>query len=212
MVTQPRRGTAGRRRRPAAAATRSRHANHAINRCGECHTRVANDQRQIIDDSLHVDGKVSLGDDSGTCLACHPNPGGAHASHTQALHALRGPLGCSECHAVPTMVTSPGHIDHPTPQLFPPGSGPLAFTGGAQPTWDGTSCSGTYCHGDATPTWVPGNGAASCGSCHGIPPADSAHTGVTSLADCARCHPTTINASGALIVGGTHLDGVIDTQ
>ena len=107
---------------------------HASNQCGSCHPRVANSQQQIIDDTLHVDGKISLGDDGGTCLSCHPSPGGAHQSHTQALHALRGPLGCTECHVVPTSVTSPGHIDHPTPQVFPPGSGMLARTGGAMPS------------------------------------------------------------------------------
>jgi predicted CxxxxCH...CXXCH cytochrome family protein len=185
-------------------------ANHASNRCGDCHGRVADNGARIVDDTLHVDGKVSLGDDSGTCLACHPTPGGAHASHTQALHALRGPLGCTECHVVPAALSSPGHIDQPRAPVFPPGSGSLARANGAQPGWDGTRCSGTWCHGEAAPTWAPGNGAATCGSCHAIPPVDGAHAGVTSLADCARCHPTTMNASGALLVGGTHLDGVVD--
>jgi predicted CxxxxCH...CXXCH cytochrome family protein len=185
-------------------------ANHASNRCGDCHGRVANSSAQIVGEALHVNGKINLGDDSGTCLACHPTPGGAHASHTQALHQLRGPIGCTECHVVPTAVDSPGHIDHPRASVFPPGSGVLARANGAQPSWDGMMCSGTYCHGDAKPTWVPGNGAASCGSCHAIPPADSAHTGVTSLSTCASCHPTTMNASGSLIVGGTHLDGIVN--
>ena len=185
---------------------------HALDRCGDCHGRVANNQKMIIDDALHADGKISLGDDKGTCQSCHPSPGGAHASHTQALHSLRGPLGCTECHLVPSSVTSPGHIDHPTPQVFPAGSGPLAFTGGAVPVWDGMTCSGTYCHGNATPTWVPGNGAASCGACHAIPPSTAAHAGITSLAQCAACHPTTMNASGAIIEGGTHLDGTVDAQ
>jgi predicted CxxxxCH...CXXCH cytochrome family protein len=187
-------------------------ANHASNRCGDCHGRVADSSAKIVNDALHADGKVSLGDDGGTCLSCHPTLGGAHASHTQALHQLRGPIGCTECHVVPTAVDSPGHIDHPLPQVFPPGSGMLARAGGADPTWNGTTCSGTYCHGDATTTWIPGNGAASCGSCHGIPPADGAHAGVVSLAACASCHPTTMNGSGALLVGGTHLDGVVNAQ
>ena len=186
--------------------------NHASNRCGDCHGRVADNSAHIVGDALHADGKVSLGDDGGTCLSCHPTPGGAHLSHAQAPHELRGPIGCTECHVVPTAVDSPGHIDHPTVQVFPPGSGMLARAGGAQPSWNGATCSGTYCHGDATPTWVPGNGAASCGSCHAIPPATSAHAGVTSLADCSRCHPATMNASGGLIVGGKHLDGVVDVQ
>ncbi|HEX9104286.1 MAG TPA: CxxxxCH/CxxCH domain-containing protein [Polyangia bacterium] len=187
-------------------------ANHASNRCGDCHGRVADNSATIVNDALHVDGKVSLGDDSGTCLACHPSPGGAHKSHATAPHALRGPIGCPECHVVPTAIDSPGHIDHPTPQVFPPGSGTLSRANGAMPTWDGMQCSGTYCHGNATPTWVPGNGAATCGSCHAIPPATAAHAGVTSLAACATCHPTTMNPSGAIIVGGTHLDGVVNAQ
>jgi predicted CxxxxCH...CXXCH cytochrome family protein len=187
-------------------------ANHASARCGDCHGRVADNQQRIVGETLHADGKVSLGDDSGSCLACHPTPGGAHASHTQALHEIAAPIGCSECHVVPTALDSPGHIDQPSAPVFPPGSGMLARTGGATPSWDRTRCSGTYCHGDATPTWVAGNGAASCGACHAIPPADAAHAGVASLTACARCHPTTMNATGALIVGGTHLDGVVNAQ
>ncbi len=200
-------------------------ANHASSRCGDCHVRVANDQAQIVDDALHVDGQVSLGDDSGTCLACHPQPGGAHASHTQALHELRAPLGCPECHVVPTMLTSPGHIDQPSAPVFPAGWSGLGANDGAQPTWSlaAGQCSSVYCHGggktlgaDAAatiirqPTWIPGSGAASCGACHGIPPVDGAHSASMGLGDCATCHPTTMNAGGGLISGGTHMDGVID--
>jgi predicted CxxxxCH...CXXCH cytochrome family protein len=185
-------------------------ANHASNRCGDCHGRVADNQARIIDDSLHATGRVSLGDDSGTCGACHPTPGGAHASHTMARHELSRPIVCSECHVVPTALDSPGHIDHARAPVFPDGGGPLARARNAMPSWDGTRCSGTYCHGDATPTWVPGNGAASCGACHGIPPASPAHQGVTSLQSCVQCHHTTIDPSGAIIVGGTHLDGVVN--
>jgi predicted CxxxxCH...CXXCH cytochrome family protein len=199
---------------PAEAACGSCHrippVGHASNRCGDCHGRVADNQARVLVDTLHVDGQLSLGDDSGTCLSCHPSPGGAHASHMLAPHQLRGPIGCNECHVVPTAIDSPGHIDQSRAPVFPPGSGVLARAGGAMPRWDGTRCAGTYCHGDATPTWVPGNGAASCGACHGVPPATAAHDGVTSLADCVRCHRTTIDASGALIVGGTHLDGVVN--
>ncbi|HEX4462970.1 MAG TPA: CxxxxCH/CxxCH domain-containing protein, partial [Polyangia bacterium] len=98
---------------------------------------------------------------------------------------------------------------------------------GAQPSWSVTAgqCSNVYCHGggktlsgDAAttiirqPTWVPGSGAAACGACHGIPPVDTAHAATLGLGDCVRCHPTTMNASGGLVSGGTHMNGVIDAQ
>src|SRR6185295_4539864 len=104
----------------------------------------------IKDHSLHLDGKLSLGDDSGTCQACHPSPGGAHTAHLTALHKLRGPIGCEECHNVPAAVTSPGHIDHPEGAIvFPAGSGALSRTSGLTPAWDraGGECSNVWCHG-----------------------------------------------------------------
>ena len=54
--------------------------------------------------------------------------------------------------------------------------------------------------------------AAYCGTCHGVPPSDSSHAANLKLSDCATCHPTTIDPSGAFVSGGTHLDGVIDAQ
>ena len=55
-------------------------------------------------------------------------------------------------------------------------------------------------------------GPAVCGACHGVPPADAAHAGNPGLTDCAGCHPQTMDATGALLPGGKHLDGVIDAQ
>ncbi len=200
-------------------------ADHKSARCADCHVRVANNQAQIIGPSLHVDGLISLGDDSGTCQACHPTAGlsGAHTSHLTAAHALRGPLACLDCHLVPALLTSPGHIDQPFVQVFPVGWSGLGNSDGALSTWDAatTTCSSTYCHGNGvtlgadrapnilrTPNWTPGNGAATCGACHGIPPVDSAHVPPLGLTDCVRCHATTMNAQGGLIAGGTHLDGI----
>jgi predicted CxxxxCH...CXXCH cytochrome family protein len=198
------------------------HANRPSD-CSECHGRVVDVNRNWADPSLHVDGKVSLGDDSGTCAACHPSPGGAHASHTQAAHRLAPALDCSACHQVPTSVDSPGHIDHPDAVVFPIGSSALARTDEANPTWTAASstCADVYCHGggkvlanDATasvrrtPGWNDGPTAAECGACHGIPPADGAHLPGLMLTDCHKCHRT-VDASGAL-VPATHINGIID--
>jgi len=193
---------------------------HANPRCSECHGRVVDVTGVVVNASLHVDGKLSLGDDSGTCLACHPTPGGAHAAHTTASHRLSQPLGCVACHLLPTAVSSVGHIDHAQAEVFPAGSSTLARTNQASPTWDRptATCSDVYCHGggkllvadtaatvNRRPTWT---GSAACGSCHGIPPADAAHTPTMTLSDCHRCHRT-VDAQGS-IDPLTHLNGIID--
>jgi predicted CxxxxCH...CXXCH cytochrome family protein len=198
-------------------------SNHANPRCNECHVRVVDANGALIGGSLHVDGKVSLGDDSGTCLACHPSPGGAHASHTQATHRLAAPLTCTECHLVPNALMSPGHIDHDQADVFPAGTSALARTNSAKPSWDRSSstCSDVYCHGGGqllaadgaasirrTPSWIQGSGPAECGACHGIPPVDAAHAPPMTLADCHRCHRT-VDATGALQIA-THMNGIVD--
>lgn len=177
-------------------------ANHAINQCGKCHGRVADDNAMIVNRALHADGKVSLGDDGGTCRSCHPSPGGSHTAHLGAPHRISAPVSCDTCHRVPTAVGDPGHIDHAQPVVFPDGP----------QQWNGTTqqCSSTYCHGDATVTW--GGPAAVCGSCHGVPPTDAAHSPTMHLQDCVTCHSKSIDASGELLPppAGRHLDGVVD--
>jgi predicted CxxxxCH...CXXCH cytochrome family protein len=190
-------------------------SSHTRTNCAECHPKVADSNYNLVAGGPHVDGKVSLGDESGTCLACHPKLSGAHTAHTSAPHRLRPPLACTECHVVPAEVTSPGHIDHTTPQVFPAGWSGIAAAGGAMPAFDppNGTCSNVYCHGVANvPSWNGDESAAVCGACHGIPPADSAHATSKGLGDCYKCHPSTIDATGSLIVGATstHLNGVVD--
>jgi predicted CxxxxCH...CXXCH cytochrome family protein len=175
--------------------------NHGNNRCAECHPT---------DPQKHVDGAVELGDGSGTCTACHGQPPatGAHGAHASAKHSLAKPIGCGECHLVPTAIQSPGHIDHDRATVFPAGAGTLARSGGAMPAWDGAKCANVYCHQSATPAWSQGDSATECGACHGIPPADAAHPPPIGLGDCHRCHRT-VAANGTLDPS-THINGVVD--
>jgi predicted CxxxxCH...CXXCH cytochrome family protein len=201
-------------------------SDHHNPRCVECHARVVDAAGQLRSGALHVDGLISLGDDSGTCAACHPTLSGAHQSHLGATHRLRPPLGCGDCHAIPAAVTSPGHIDHDRAQVFPADSSGLARADGASPSWDAASgrCASVYCHGGGaalgadvsasivrTPTWNGPQGAT-CGACHGVPPADAVHAPTLTLAACHQCHAATIDESGALIVGATsaHMNGIVD--
>jgi predicted CxxxxCH...CXXCH cytochrome family protein len=153
--------------------------------------------------SCHQDGPTG-------CTTCHGTPpaSGSHQAHQAAE------VPCAECHQVPARWDAPGHIVgadgavDPTPaevvlgalasrDLVPPRrSGPPAF--------DGASCRNVFCHGGAfadasatlpAPRW--GQDSVSCGSCHGLPPADHA----PSSTDCARCHPQR---------PGDHLDGIVE--
>ena len=107
------------------------------------------------------------------------------------------------------------------------------------PSYAGGTCSATYCHGTysgtftypipgtdpvetnvfgyagsaAAPTW---NGAAPCGSCHGVPPTGGgvwhggAHGGGN---DCSLCHPDAVGTSLADAVisdPSAHVDGKVD--
>ncbi len=225
-------------------------SDHASSRCGDCHPKVADVSAHVVGKMLHVDGKVSVGDESGGCTACHgtgmdPAPPralsgetsptvvavGAHQAHLGAPHKLRGPIACTECHLVPKMVKDPGHIDSALPaEVFPVGAGAIARSDGASPSWDHAQakCGDVYCHGggaklgadqaptvNRTPTWTA-PGSIICGSCHGVPPRDGAHDASMKLADCARCHPKTVDQSGAILVDGqgnsSHMNGVIDAQ
>lgn len=157
---------------------------------------------------------------------------GAHRGHLQALHQVSAPVPCNECHLVPTALNSPGHIDHAPPAIvFPPGTGALASADGVDAGYNFSTATCTvYCHGSGTrlskdistglnhaPIFNGGTSQAACGTCHGIPtkiPGTTYHAGVTSITQCATCHPTSVAPQGAIIVGpdggSTHVNGVVN--
>jgi len=188
------------------------HANpppsHARTDCATCHPANA----------PHVDGVVQVGRTAG-CDGCHgsaasPAPPtdlagntattaigvGAHQRHLGSR--ISSPIACATCHVVPATVDAPGHIDSAAPAEV------VAAIG-----WERTSQTCTaWCHGPARPVWTT-SGAASCGTCHGLPPADASHAPTMTIASCATCHPSTVDGFGnILVVGGqsTHINGVVD--
>jgi len=179
---------------------------HAQDRCDSCHPA-----------NRHLDGVVQIGRAPG-CNGCHGDAGspappvdlsgntfttaigvGAHRAHLDAPSRLRGPIACETCHRVPGQLFEAGHLDTPAPAEVTASLG-----------WDRASRTcGAWCHGPARPDWTK-LGGASCGSCHGVPPASHAPGPLTS---CATCHPRTIDASGAIILTGStseHIDGDVD--
>ncbi len=230
--------------------------NHQSAECWMCHGEVVDASLAIIDTARHLDGVIDLfGDDAPTCTTCHGNaetgspapprsvlgetepssmPVGAHQSHL-ASSTLRGPVACEECHAVPTEISSSGHLDTPLPaEVFPAGAASLAAADGAPASFDPASGScGVYCHaaGDRllldqspgilrAPVWTDTSGAAkACGACHGVPPDDGVHAPTYELTQCSVCHFETMDAFGELrlienegVIESTHINGVIDVR
>ena len=98
--------------------------------------------------------------------------------------------------------------------------GGVATARGASPAWDRATatCSNVYCHGvtltggtSTAPRWTTVDGSqATCGACHGIPPANHPElaAGFT-LATCNACHPETVRSDGSIDAGGgRHVNGV----
>jgi predicted CxxxxCH...CXXCH cytochrome family protein len=198
-------------------------ADHYEGTCDRCHAEANAEGTALTPlpgGALHANGRVDLGDGSGTCGACHgegddPRPDqGAHGAH--ASPALAAPMGCAECHTVPETADAPGHLDRV------PGAevtfGARAAARGATPTFEGTSCREVACHGaglgggtHVTPDWYGTDGAAArCGACHGAPP-PAPHPeseGCSAL----TCHGGYVTGAGGVSELGrtVHTDGVVD--
>ncbi|HSO36573.1 MAG TPA: hypothetical protein VLT33_28805, partial [Labilithrix sp.] len=65
---------------------------------------------------------------------------GAHQAHLNKTDLASSPLQCNDCHVLPTSMShSDGVIDMSW--------GPFAKAGGANPQYNGTTCTNVYCHG-----------------------------------------------------------------
>ena len=165
--------------------------------CAGCHgADLDGGKANVSCKKCHADGPTA-------CVTCHGPSGptsGAHAIHTASQ------IDCSECHIKPARWDDPGHIIDQVP--------PAKVTFGAKagltiaaadrkgpPTWDGTTCTNIYCHGDAL-HWPGGPAqeprwdqpvAGSCDRYHAAPPPSHAR------GDCATCHPAS----------APHIDGIV---
>ena len=147
---------------------------------------------------------------------------GAHTAHVKAS-ARADAIDCAVCHVKPASAFASGHIDGGFAGVRFDG---LATQGGlTPPAWNRASptCGTTYCHGNFTngkpqnaPDWTKvGEGQASCGTCHGAPPAGTHPAVGSALSGCATCHPDSVDTAGNVRpahLGGKHLDGAIDVK
>jgi predicted CxxxxCH...CXXCH cytochrome family protein len=194
-------------------------ANHYKGACSTCHHEANATGTSLAGGGLHMNGKVDLGDGSGTCGACHGHGDsawpttGAHAAHQSP--SLTTPVACETCHVVPKSLHDPGHMNG-TVEVVMSGR---ALDRGAAAAWDGAKCTNVACHGAAlpeappiVPAWNDATGAAgTCGACHGVPPNN--HT--TSL-ECGRstCHTGEFQTNAQITITSVgkmlHVNGVID--
>ena len=199
--------------------------------CASCHPTM-NAAGVIIAPDQHIDGTLDVDLTGLTCTGCHGTDGvgpapprdtagrrattrrgvGAHQSHLGASD-WHAPIACTQCHRYPGAVDDPRHNDTPLPAELT--WGPRARADRAMPDWNGTTCSGVYCHGatlepggtNTTPRWTTVDGSqAACGTCHGLPPGGN-HVGIR---ECDLCHGAVIDASDRIIAPALHINGRIE--
>lgn len=194
-------------------------ARHYAGACTTCHTEVNATGDGLRAATLHLNGRVDVGDGSATCTACHgsaatPWPAtGAHTAHRDTVLA-RG-VGCESCHVVPDRVEAAGHLDGVV-QVRLSGA---ALARGAAATWRDGSCSAVACHGEgvggrSAPAlrWNDRLPLGACDSCHGAPPA-TPHARERGC-DATLCHggEVAVGSDGTRITEAgraRHIDGVV---
>jgi predicted CxxxxCH...CXXCH cytochrome family protein len=201
--------------------------------CDACHPgTIRADGSLDLAGGLHINGRLDVV--SPACNACHGSAAnaappravdgsvntatpavGAHQAHLRAGLVRGAPVACNECHRVPADALAAGHLDaQPGAELV---FGALATADAQRPTYDTAAhtCDNVYCHGSslgggsiARPIWTRLDGSqTACGTCHGAPP-PAPHP---NNANCAACHPATVNGDGSLnLAGGRHIDGHVD--
>lgn len=194
---------------------------HFAGACTNCHRQTnASGTGFITAPTLHINGRVDLGDGSGKCGECHgrgddPWPStNAHPGHENPTAAAQAP--CASCHAVPTAF-GPG-TSHPLGVPVTVALTGLAVARGTAATFTAGSCRQVYCHGagleatvPATPAWADTSGAArKCGACHATPPGPPHFASPA----CDLCHRDgAVTAAGPAIAPEwvtLHVNGVVD--
>ncbi|MBP9113981.1 MAG: CxxxxCH/CxxCH domain-containing protein, partial [Polyangiaceae bacterium] len=166
-------------------------ARHYAGACTACHKEANGAGTSLVTPTLHINGRVDLGDGSGKCGACHgqqenplPNTG-AHLAHASPKGSA--PVACDTCHVVP----SPESVGHPRGGAPTVSFAPRAVATNPA-TYNQGTCANVACHGAGligttarTPSWNDSSGKESaCGSCHTNPPGAPHPTST----DCAGCH------------------------
>jgi len=134
---------------------------------------------------------------------------GAHTVHVSRTN--HPAYDCSECHTVPTDALSPEHAFDSTPGRVELNFGGLNAAG----SYDGNSCTNSYCHGNGkgnNGAVMRGDLPLDCTGCH-------AQSGATGLGGqhrrhsgekCSDCHPQVVDTSNRVIGPDLHVNGSVE--
>jgi predicted CxxxxCH...CXXCH cytochrome family protein len=200
--------------------------------CGACHPTMQPNSMTFLDPASHIDGKLDVTSDDQACDSCHGSGGvsapptdlagntqisaqgvGAHRAHLEGAGPYHE-ITCSQCHTVPTSVTTPGHIDGDNnAEVRFDGMNPAAaYNAGA------ATCNNLYCHGNGRDN----NGSEvwnvdlslDCNACH----EDGRLDGSTMSGDhrkhlregyvCADCHASVVTRGMDIIGADLHVNGL----
>lgn len=203
--------------------------------CASCHPTMEESSLTFRDPASHIDGKVDVvgAGTTGGCTSCHGSttaappkdlsgdtlpsaPGvGAHTAHL-AASPWRRAMPCTSCHKVPTMLSSPGHLDgdNAAELTFDALNPAATYTRGT------SACSNLYCHGNGrgstgTASWVSETDLT-CTSCHttngtGMSGDHRRHIQEEGMR-CSECHADVINANQAIIKPELHVNGLHEVK
>jgi len=197
-------------------ATKNWGISTTLTQCEKCH----GSSRTAIVDGVFKD---TAGSPAGSYV-------GTHVSHLAGTHNLTAPLQCSECHTIPSSITSFGHMSSLPARLA---FGVLSVRSSVvragdrvamTPAYNTTTrkCSNTYCHAGVQikdistgivtyqgakpePSW--GESAFACSMCHGYPP-KGLHT--TSV-NCSACHNHIDLSNQSMRDKTKHINGIVET-
>ena len=204
--------------------------------CTKCHGVKTAPGAYTLDKA--APGSGGTGVDTAGDTATTDQQVGVHQAHLEAPRAYSNPIACNECHTVPSVFDSIGHIydglnDTTHVEAEVPLAGTLATTNprsvAGTPTYTPSTCSNVYCHDYSrfnqgypddgvapdpvtVPTWnatILDGTSNDCHRCHGYPPG-TGHPNPVS--DCNSCHDhvaTGANPTSFLVVA-THVNGLVE--
>lgn len=205
-----------------------------ITNCAQCHPTMEENSLTFRDPGSHINGTIDVVDPTATggCTTCHgstnaappkdlagntsnTSPGvGAHQAHLIANSPWHRDVVCSDCHTVPQMVSSPGHMNGVVDVIFTTLNPAGAFDKAT------STCTTLYCHGNGrgnngTKSWIT-PGALPCTGCHATNGTNmsgehSRHINGEGM-KCSGCHATVVNAAMTIIAPMLHVNGVHEVK